>query len=152
MVGKFILDDYAIVSETPLADHDCLHVIFFLSILNHCSKLVVDASSESAIKSEKHSPLIKAHSSDMAPIYILPQLKRSEYETEPPMVKIMRMTEYELENVKDFAIKNKNGKIHFEGYTDLRGLDLDEIVTIENKTVNLTIILFIENLFLFSLS
>ncbi len=71
----------------------------------------------------------------MAPIEVLPQLRRSEYETEPPMVKLMRMPEEELENVENFTIKNKYGKITFEGTTDLRMLDLDQIVNIQEKTV-----------------
>ena len=71
----------------------------------------------------------------MAPIEVVPKLRRADYETEPPLVQLMRMTEEELENVENFTVKNRHGKITFEGKTDVRMLDLDQIINIDEKTV-----------------
>lgn len=41
------------------------------------------------------------------------------------------MTIVELQKVKDFTITNKFGKIEFLGETDISGVNLADIVTIE---------------------
>ncbi len=40
------------------------------------------------------------------------------------------MTKAELEKVLDFTIENQYGRIEFYGFTDLTGVDLSEVVTI----------------------
>ena len=46
------------------------------------------------------------------------------------------MTNLELENVKNFTIFNEYGKIVFPGYTNLKGLNIDEIVDISDRTIS----------------
>ena len=72
---------------------------------------------------------------NVAPPEVLPQLKRTGYETEPSMEALSKMSIQELENVENFTIKNKHAKIIFEGKTDLRNLDLDQIVNIQERMV-----------------
>ena len=47
------------------------------------------------------------------------------------------MSKGELEKVVDFSIENQNGRIEFLGFTDLTGVDLSEVVTIEERSVDL---------------
>lgn len=98
---------------------------------------MLDSNSEGTPKSDKsdNKGSSMQRKGEMAPVEVLPQLRRAEYETEPSMVKIMRMTEDELANVENFTIKNQHGKITFEGKVDLRMLDLDRLVNIQEKTV-----------------
>ena len=72
---------------------------------------------------------------NVAPPEVLPQLKRPGYETEPSMEALAKMSMEELEHVENFTIKNKHAKIVFEGKTDLRNLDLDQIVNIQERMV-----------------
>jgi nuclear pore complex protein Nup98-Nup96 len=45
------------------------------------------------------------------------------------------MTVDELKRVRNFSVSNSFGKIEFGGETDVTGLNLDEIVKIEDKAV-----------------
>eukprot|EP00826_Nyctotherus_ovalis_P065774 TRINITY_DN9679_c0_g1_i10.p1 TRINITY_DN9679_c0_g1~~TRINITY_DN9679_c0_g1_i10.p1 ORF type:complete len:144 (+),score=31.49 TRINITY_DN9679_c0_g1_i10:119-550(+) len=66
---------------------------------------------------------------------LIPKLNRKNYTITPNLTILSAMDEDELEVVHDFTIENEYGKIIFEGTTNVKGLDLDEIVTIENKQV-----------------
>ena len=60
----------------------------------------------------------------------MPQLRRQNYKIEPPFEVLARMSEAELCEVEDFRVENEHGSVTFVGFTDLRGLDLDELVNI----------------------
>jgi len=64
-----------------------------------------------------------------------PKLTRSDYKTQPSIEQLNRMSERELAAVEGFTIWNKQGKIEFEGRTDVRDVDLDEVVVINQKNV-----------------
>ena len=66
---------------------------------------------------------------------ILPKLTRPGYSTDPPLAVMSHMSLAELQRVRDFAVRNENGEIVFEGETNVAGLDLDAIVQIEPKAV-----------------
>jgi len=59
-----------------------------------------------------------------------PKLTKPGYTTIPPMEKIRTMTDTELAMVEGFTIENENGSIEWEGKTDIRDLDLDKLVFI----------------------
>ena len=65
----------------------------------------------------------------------LPVLQRSSYTVVPSLLEMARMSEQELSQVTDFRIENEHGSITFTGNTDLRGLDLDELVEITRGAV-----------------
>ena len=66
-----------------------------------------------------------------------PTLSKRGYITTPSMSALGRMSAVELSRVKNFSIyRPMHGKIEWEGETDVRGLDLDLIVTIEKKNVS----------------
>ncbi|CAG9323542.1 unnamed protein product [Blepharisma stoltei] len=71
-----------------------------------------------------------------APVDLLPKLKRPEYFTTPSMIEIARMTTEEIKSIKNFTIENKFGKIVFDGETNMTGLNLDEIVEIQQNEIN----------------
>ncbi len=65
-----------------------------------------------------------------------PVLTKDDYFTSPDMSVLRRMTDSELSRVRDFAVFRPNvGRIEWEGETDVRGLDLDIVVRIDNKEV-----------------
>ena len=75
----------------------------------------------------------------LAPIDQLPVLNSSSnnnYKTTPDFITICRMSEKELKNVENFSIHNEHGRIDFEGVTDLSNLNLDQIVSIKEKRIN----------------
>jgi len=82
-------------------------------------------------KSKKH----KEYSFD--PEDLIPRLTKPGYQTEPPMLTIYRMSEEELANIDEFTIYNQNAKIIWEGKTDIRGLNLDQIVHLMHQSVEL---------------
>ena len=56
--------------------------------------------------------------------------------TIPTIPELYSMTLNELENVENFTIFNKHGKITFPGKTNLRGINLDDIVDISEKSIS----------------
>ncbi|KEP66354.1 UNVERIFIED_CONTAM: nucleoporin autopeptidase [Hammondia hammondi] len=71
-----------------------------------------------------------------APEDLRPVLTRSDYETVPSIEVLTGMSEQKLSRVQDFSITRRGyGSIRWPGYTDLRGINLDEAVKIEKLEV-----------------
>ena len=66
---------------------------------------------------------------NLAPPQLVPKMKRG-YDTIPDFVSLNRMTEFELQNVRESRILNGFGSIHWPGNTDLTEVDLEECVNI----------------------
>jgi len=64
-----------------------------------------------------------------------PKLTNPEYHTKPTIQELSRMSDDELAGVSGFSMWNKEGKIEFMGRVDLRGVDLDEVVSIGHRLV-----------------
>ena len=65
-----------------------------------------------------------------------PTLLRPGYLTTPSIAALKKMTVKELAKVRNFSVYRPNiGRIEWEGETDVRGLDLDLIVNIEKRGV-----------------
>lgn len=73
----------------------------------------------------------------MAGDSVVPILSKAGYFTQPPYSDICRMTEEELSQVESFTIWNDWGKVQFLGKTDLRGLNLDQLISIEKSKVEI---------------
>ncbi|PFH37959.1 nucleoporin autopeptidase [Besnoitia besnoiti] len=72
-----------------------------------------------------------------APQDLRPVLTRADYESVPSIEVLTGMTEQELSRVQDFTITRRGyGSIRWPGYTDLRGINLDEVVKIEKLEVS----------------
>jgi len=71
-----------------------------------------------------------AQGSELAPISRIPLDPKPGYKTVPSIQELARMTLTQLQNVENFSIENKFGKIEWPGATDLTDLDLGELVTI----------------------
>ena len=52
----------------------------------------------------------------------------------PPVELIAKMSIAELKNIENLTLENENGKIIFEGKTDVLGLDFDKFLKIEPKS------------------
>eukprot|EP00828_Plagiopyla_frontata_P015000 TRINITY_DN19523_c0_g1_i1.p3 TRINITY_DN19523_c0_g1~~TRINITY_DN19523_c0_g1_i1.p3 ORF type:complete len:156 (-),score=35.44 TRINITY_DN19523_c0_g1_i1:69-536(-) len=68
---------------------------------------------------------------------MIPKLTKLGYQTEPEYSKICRMAPKQLSAVNNFTIMNKFGSIKFETATDLSYLNLNKIVNIEHKCIEL---------------
>jgi len=74
---------------------------------------------------------------EMAPIEMIPKMERKNYFTIPTYSEICRMSLQELENVQDFTIYNEFGKIVFDDHTNLTDLNIDQIVSINEREITL---------------
>eukprot|EP01090_Pellita_catalonica_P000411 TRINITY_DN10285_c0_g1_i1.p1 TRINITY_DN10285_c0_g1~~TRINITY_DN10285_c0_g1_i1.p1 ORF type:complete len:489 (+),score=104.08 TRINITY_DN10285_c0_g1_i1:835-2301(+) len=67
-----------------------------------------------------------------------PTLSDSSYYTYPPMKQLHSMTEEQLSQVQDLVVgRTGSGWVKFLGKTDVRNLNLDNIVLLENKVIEL---------------
>ncbi len=127
----FLMKKYAIVKETntvkesDLEDKDTLFIILKESISK--SEVSYTSFKDSIAASAKKKTKKK---SELAPVEKLPILTNTEYKINPDLKAISRMTLEELEQIDNFSISNKNGKIEFEETIDLTGVNLDQIVNI----------------------
>jgi len=65
-----------------------------------------------------------------------PILTREGYYTIPPMEKLQKMTNSQLSQIKDFTVGHvKFGKVTWIGETDVRGLNLDKLVSFNPRSV-----------------
>jgi len=69
--------------------------------------------------------------SAFAPLDKLPIMRRTDYTLHPSLIEMARMNEFQLSTVEDLYIENRHGRIAWEGRTDVRGVDFDELVTID---------------------
>ena len=67
----------------------------------------------------------------LAPIEKLPIMKRKNYSLHPDLIEMARMNEYELTKIENLFIENEHGQIMWEGKTDVRWINFDELVTID---------------------
>lgn len=65
----------------------------------------------------------------------VPRLTMKGYRTTPSFVEICRMSQGQLENVRNFTIENEHGRVQFLDTTNLVGLNLDKIVSVGHKMV-----------------
>lgn len=65
----------------------------------------------------------------------IPSFDRSAYTTEPSYLEMCRMSENELASVANFTIWNQHGEVGFKGRSDIRGLNLEKIIRIEKKSI-----------------
>lgn len=98
------------------------------------SNQVSEQKKKRASKSKEH---LRDAKNELAPIEKLPKIEKLGYYTIPSYKEICRMTLKELENIKDFTIYNENGKIIFEGITNLCELNVDQIVSINPREITL---------------
>jgi len=114
-----ILRDTTKVKDTLLKDNDKIYII-------------PDSESENYSYSSFSSPS-KEH---LASENLIPRLTK-EYHTEPSMPRISRMTADELRNIENFVIFNEYVKVIFDGVTDITGLNLDEIVHLKHRSIEI---------------
>ena len=60
----------------------------------------------------------------------LPVSNRPGYKLTPDIIEMARMSEYQLQNVKDLTIENEFGQVRWVDRTDARGINFDQLVEI----------------------
>ncbi len=90
-------------------------------------------ASSSLDKIEKVS--LEKSEKQIAPFERVPKPPKTGYTMQPPMHVLSRMSVSELAKVQDFTISNKYGIILFKGKTDLLDLDLGDLITISERSV-----------------
>jgi len=66
----------------------------------------------------------------------LPKLTKDGYEVKPSLEQLAQMSEADLATVSNFEIKRKEfGRVAWEGAVDIRDIDLDNVVKIEDREV-----------------
>lgn len=78
---------------------------------------------------------INRYHNQLAPEKMIPILTRPGYFTVPSMKQLSRMNEDQLRRVENFTIQNEFATIKFEGFTDVRHLNLDRIVNLSFRSV-----------------
>eukprot|EP01114_Cavostelium_apophysatum_P010587 TRINITY_DN2449_c0_g1_i4.p1 TRINITY_DN2449_c0_g1~~TRINITY_DN2449_c0_g1_i4.p1 ORF type:complete len:1866 (-),score=435.79 TRINITY_DN2449_c0_g1_i4:22-5619(-) len=67
-----------------------------------------------------------------------PRLTKADYFTTPSISELERMSDEELKSVRDFTVGRRDvGQVQFLGRVDVRNLNLDEIVHLEPKSVEI---------------
>ncbi|KAK1928860.1 Nuclear pore complex protein NUP98A [Phytophthora citrophthora] len=98
-------------------------------------KPVVAVSGESDSSGEG-SVADKEADAKVSPSPFCPVLRNKEYSTEPSMNELQQLSDDELSCVENFVISRRDcGKIAFVGATDVRGLQLDELVNFSDGEI-----------------
>jgi len=66
---------------------------------------------------------------------LLPKITKKDYKITPNLNELSNMTEKELTSVENFTVENRFGKVVFTGYTNVLGLNVDEIVQIQQNQI-----------------
>lgn len=68
--------------------------------------------------------------------HLAPKLTTAGYFTSPPIEELSKMSEAELAAVENFTVSRPGyGEVSWEGAVDVRGVDIDRVVSIESKDV-----------------
>lgn len=66
---------------------------------------------------------------------LLPKLTDKSYTITPSLEELSKMSEAQLKAVHHFSVRNDHGSIIFSGDTDVRELDLDDLIIIRKREV-----------------
>jgi nuclear pore complex protein Nup98-Nup96 len=85
---------------------------------------------ESVEEPSPQSPKQPSHLSPVAEARIrVPHLVGADMYTRPPLAQLVEMSEDDLAAVSGFVVGHRlHGSVRYEGFTDVRGLDLDQII------------------------
>ncbi|KAL4109913.1 hypothetical protein PRIC1_001608 [Phytophthora ramorum] len=98
--------------------------------------VVSDVKSDDASSSHSKGAKVGDHDDEGSPSPACPVLLNEEYFTEPAVSDMQQLTDEELASVENFVIgRRRYGKISFVGATDVRGLQLDNLVTFSDGKV-----------------
>lgn len=87
-------------------------------------------------ESQQFSPTVTSNKPVSSDSGLLPKLTKAGYDVSPSIEDMARMSEAELATVAGFSVKRFGvGMVEWEGAVDIRGADLDSIVSIEPRSV-----------------
>lgn len=158
-LSELIIENYKLYNNFDLMyenkfvnDNDKVHNIsnrenVIIDIIFHLfkkeqNKLIIDNKVSQKIKKQTIEN-IKIKNREKVNKKELPILEKEGYLTIPTIPDLYNMSDDEIENVNNFTIYNNYGSILFPGKTNLKNLNLDEIIDISDR--NVTVYKFSEN-------
>lgn len=84
---------------------------------------------------DNEQTLFNPYYNQLAPESMIPILTKPGYSIEPSLRQLSRMNEEQLRKIENFTIRNEFATVKFEGYTDVRNLNLDKIVNFTFRSV-----------------
>ena len=123
---NYLLQDNLTLTEANLKDDD--HLLIAFEDHNECSDEELRDKENSSVDEQNKKKTL-------APENLIPILSKPHYFCTPDIKKLCRMSEEELKSVKNFTIENQFGKVIFDGYTDVLGLNLDKLVEIKKGVI-----------------
>jgi nuclear pore complex protein Nup98-Nup96 len=132
-VLKFLVEDKGLLNESDLANITLFakgKQVFILSKLEEVGLVDNDVLT---IKLEEP---VEKHQESASNSW-MPTLTKEDYKCKPSLKEMSRMTEKEVSTLPHFEISNLSGKIEFEGPIDVRGLNLDKIVYLNERSVEI---------------
>jgi len=121
LYNQKILKEKMSVQEVGLKDREKIY-------------LIPDYDFNNMSNSEDSTNLSEASRKCLAPEDLIPVIPKN-FKTVPQLVKLSRMSEEELANIQDFSVYNENARITFPGTTDIRGINLGELVNLGYRSV-----------------
>jgi nuclear pore complex protein Nup98-Nup96 len=113
---------------TPLREHAVDNATKFSSKVAVIKPLFIRHDAEKLLQGEAQSKTRCA---------VVPSLAKGKYFTRPSIEEMCLMSENELMSIEDFEVCHEDfGSIKWPGCTDVRGMDLDKIVTIVDGRVS----------------
>lgn len=104
-----------------------------LSLMNKLSEIDLPQGAKFCIEKKKQ----KTVEPEFADVKLVPKLTKKGYTTEPSLAQLSRMSESELRKIVNFTVKNEHARIVFLNATDVTGMDLDDIIELKPKSVEL---------------
>lgn len=141
--ASLLLHEEYSLADSKLVDDDRLFLVIDKNLEGESSSEGEDGVENDASNKQHTTPknseskknAAKGKKRCLAANELIPKLKRKDYELVPDYASLCRMTEEELMVVENFTVKSEFGQIIFEGKTDVRGLDLDEIIEIRHEEI-----------------
>ena len=127
---SLLMSEEFLVDDKTLADYNldnCDYKIKALITYNP-----ININNKEKVKKEEQ----KNNDDELAPIDLVPKLKKEGYNCSPSIIELSRKTVEELKKVENFRIFNKFGEVEFKEPVNLLGINLDEQVTIGRNLID----------------
>jgi hypothetical protein len=140
-VLKFLVEDKCLLNESDLTNITVFakgEQVFILTKLEEIGLVdddVLTIKLEKAVGKNQ-----EAASNSWMPIFT-----KEGYKCKPSLKEMSQMTEEEISALPHFEISNMSGKIEFDGPIDVRGLNLDKIVYLNDRSVEIYRVCDFEN-------
>ena len=127
---SLLMSEEFLVDDKTLADYNLDNCDYKIKALITYNQINIINKEE--VKKEEQ----KNYDDELAPIDLVPKLKKEGYNCSPSIIELSRKTVEELKKVENFRIFNKFGEVEFKEPVNLLGINLDEQVTIGRNLID----------------